>query len=336
MKSKEKKTRNYHLDNIKFILITLVAIGHFIEPLTTKSLFLRNLFFFIYLFHMPLFIFISGYFSKNFYDGKQIKVEKIISYLILFGIFQIIDLIILQKPFSITNIPNIPWYLFSMVIWQAIIPFIYNLKEKYVLVFSFLLAILIGFDNNASDMLAIGRIINYLPFFLLGYYCQEKHLNKIIQKKWIIPSIILIIIVIFIVFSGYFDVYKLRPLITGRNPYYRLTSKKYLAAICRIIYYPAIISLSIAIMNLVPKTKNIFSKIGTRTLQIYVLHFFVYRFFAIKQLYNPIINHFKAWPIIIILIAIITTIVLSLKIFEYPFKWLLKCKWNWLKKEKIN
>lgn len=78
------KERDYHLDNVKFILILLVVIGHFIELLADNYEFSRKLFFYIYLFHMPLFVFVTGYFSKTFYDGKRIKVEKLLSYFVLF------------------------------------------------------------------------------------------------------------------------------------------------------------------------------------------------------------------------------------------------------------
>ena len=58
--------RDYLYDNIKGILIILVVLCHFLGYAMIKSdTVVRSFIIFIYYFHMPLFIFISGYFSKD-------------------------------------------------------------------------------------------------------------------------------------------------------------------------------------------------------------------------------------------------------------------------------
>ena len=63
-------SRNYRFDNIKFILITLVVFGHFLELINGQVT--DNLYRIIYLFHIPAFIFITGYFAK-FNPAKIIR-----------------------------------------------------------------------------------------------------------------------------------------------------------------------------------------------------------------------------------------------------------------------
>ena len=58
------KQRDAYFDNVKGILILLVVIGHLIEPFYLKSKFVESLYTFIYTFHMPAFIFLSGLFFK--------------------------------------------------------------------------------------------------------------------------------------------------------------------------------------------------------------------------------------------------------------------------------
>lgn len=63
-----EKTRNHLLDNLKGMLIFLVVFAHFIllyAHVGVASLSEKIATFFIYSFHIPLFAFISGYFSKN-------------------------------------------------------------------------------------------------------------------------------------------------------------------------------------------------------------------------------------------------------------------------------
>lgn len=57
--------RKYKFDNLRFILMFLVVFGHFLALQDEYSLYR-----FIYSFHMPAFIFISGYFAK--YSRRRI------------------------------------------------------------------------------------------------------------------------------------------------------------------------------------------------------------------------------------------------------------------------
>ena len=59
------QNRDYFFDNYKALLIVLVVVGHFIEPCYDNNVFLSGLKWMIFSFHMPAFIFISGYFSKR-------------------------------------------------------------------------------------------------------------------------------------------------------------------------------------------------------------------------------------------------------------------------------
>lgn len=81
------KERSLLFDNIKTVLIILVVLGHALEEISLEHEYgiIRAC---IYSFHMPAFIFISGYFSGG---GMQTKVKKLlliveylISYLIPF------------------------------------------------------------------------------------------------------------------------------------------------------------------------------------------------------------------------------------------------------------
>ena len=58
------KERDTYFDNLKFILILLVVVGHLIEPFNDEAA-MGAIYRFIYSFHMPLFIFAAGYFAKR-------------------------------------------------------------------------------------------------------------------------------------------------------------------------------------------------------------------------------------------------------------------------------
>ena len=103
-------TRDYHIDNIKGVLIFLVVCGHLISTLQDAgSTFAIGIRAFIYFFHMPGFIFMSGYLAKGFLK-KQYKGEKLLSYAWLYLLFKdAIDLVhfIFRRPYFEGNSHNI-------------------------------------------------------------------------------------------------------------------------------------------------------------------------------------------------------------------------------------
>lgn len=74
--------REYLFDNYKVLLILLVVIGHFIEPSNDQNPFLYELKWGIVAFHMPAFIFISGYFSKRIPSLKKMLCGLVIPYFV--------------------------------------------------------------------------------------------------------------------------------------------------------------------------------------------------------------------------------------------------------------
>lgn len=78
--------RDGYYDCLKFVLITLVILGHTLEAnLESRiSLALYNT---IYLFHMPLFIFVTGYFTKKQIDTKK-QIRSLLMILETLVVFQ--------------------------------------------------------------------------------------------------------------------------------------------------------------------------------------------------------------------------------------------------------
>ena len=83
-------------DNLKFLLILLVVVGHFADFFTAESNSFRALFLFIYSFHMPMFFFVSGWFFKSKDNvGHQI-IRKIKTLLGPYIVFELILWIVLM------------------------------------------------------------------------------------------------------------------------------------------------------------------------------------------------------------------------------------------------
>ena len=91
--------KKYFIDNIKVVLIFLVVFGHLIERYIDTSNTLMGIYMFIYIFHMPLFVYISGYLSKNINKSNKIFLKNLlIPYIFLNIIWYVLAYIyILEK-----------------------------------------------------------------------------------------------------------------------------------------------------------------------------------------------------------------------------------------------
>ncbi|MFP4199525.1 MAG: acyltransferase family protein [Halanaerobium sp.] len=113
------KKRLYYFDNAKFILISLVLIGHFFEPILEQDALARSLYILIYTFHMPAFIFIAGYFTKLNSDFRFYLIKNIRKLIIPYFIFQLLYLIFNSVlnysyfPFTFKKPFWILWFLLS-------------------------------------------------------------------------------------------------------------------------------------------------------------------------------------------------------------------------------
>ena len=197
-----KKEREYKYDNIKAMLIFFVVFGHLLEMLSGNVS--NKIYIFIYTFHMPIFIYISGYFSKG--NMKSIAKFTYI-YLIWQTISYLFDVIILKTKinFSLTLPTWTLWYVFAMIFWNLIIKFLDKILVKnylYILMCSFIISLLVGFCDKIGYRFSASRIITFFPYFLLGYINKNikiKNSKLAIYSNWIIGVVSIITTTYFIV-----------------------------------------------------------------------------------------------------------------------------------------
>lgn len=306
--------RSFKFDNWKALLILFVVFAHLLE-ISSPLLRENPIYKFIYLFHMPCFIFINGYFSK--FSWKKIGYLGIV-YLLFQIIFYFFRLFILKEQipnfFIIFIMPYwILWYLFTLLIYTFIIPLLKN-NSKTRMIITIIISIIIslssGFIPNGY-ILSISRTLSFLPFFIVGYYFKHNNLENIFNntKTKIINYIFLIAIVtIFILFQNNYSSQILYGSYSYKEMNYGLLEKIYilLAAFSFILLFNNIFS------KINYKIKGI-SQIGKYTLPIYILHAFI-----VKLIGNIDINY--CYNIFISLyLSILICFVFGNNLFNYLF-----------------
>ena len=139
------KERNYYFDNIKGFLIICVILGNSLEYANLTSEKIHYFILCLYMFHMPLFTFISGYFAEKSSRSTQEKVSSIFKIYVGMQIFYFVleHFYFENDSFKLEFFsPSWTlWYLLSLMCWYIISDFI-KYKKKWFIV-SLILGILI-------------------------------------------------------------------------------------------------------------------------------------------------------------------------------------------------
>lgn len=171
--------RDRSFDNIRAVLIFLVIFGHALEYFRLTDYVAEFIYVFIYFFHMPVFIFISGYFSKNLQRGRETAVRNFLLPYLLLNLLLSLIMLALGKidEILILNPGWTLWYLYCMFIWRLLLPDL--VKVRHILIASFVVAIFSGFLTEFGTYMAMARTLGFLPFFLAGYFCRPEHIARI-------------------------------------------------------------------------------------------------------------------------------------------------------------
>lgn len=185
-------TRIALFDNLKGLAIVLVVTGHFLERFTgvDNSHFLQVALTYIYLFHIPLFIFCSGLFAgKSWIKSKGLApVDKVLLYLFLYlffcGLVAIFDLVILgnQSTLNPFVINRAPWFMLALAIFFVMVPIMGSVKPLSFMITAIAVSVLGGVFLENSTQMTISRALLYLPYFALGFYLQPDKVVCFIDK----------------------------------------------------------------------------------------------------------------------------------------------------------
>jgi fucose 4-O-acetylase-like acetyltransferase len=303
--------RNIYFDNTKFILIFLVVLGHFTN-LNLNTPIMGGLNNIIYSFHMPLFIFITGFFSRRINTQRKVEVDKI---LYTYLIFEILHLLFTKTThlghgsYNLFRPTYQNWYLLGIFIWRLLVPYFSFFPKGLALTISVLISILIGLFADFNTFLGLYRIIYFMPFFILGTYLENIESLKIRFLKYRNVVVALLLI-------SFLSIFMLSELKAQFNsaisyaytPYSHSTNV--IPIIIRFLGFFTSTFISFLVLLIIPSKKTFFSHFGERTMNVFLLHMFLV--YPINWLLGRFIMH--DWELVIysILSSVLITYFLSL------------------------
>ncbi len=316
------KQRTALWDNIKFLLITLVVVGHLVDNFTDQSELFKSIFLFIYAFHMPLFLFVSGLFHSNRAVGQRCLFYLSVGFLQKIA-FAVLSVLTGQTPgFSLLSDGGIPWFMFVLAAYTGLMYLLRNQNKKYLLGASLVLACFAGYDQSIGDYLYLSRVIAFFPFYLSGMILREE---KIIEcrknHRWlVIPAVLVLVCWGYLCVHELDYFYEYRYLFTGRNPFFGelLTY----GPVVRLACYGISSVLCFAVIWLVPdKNLGLFSTMGTRSIDVYFWHSVLYRLLECYCGVNLLISYGRPGKIGLLCLGVGISVLLSQGgIFSFPLK----------------
>ncbi len=333
--------RDYRFDNAKILLIFLVVLGHVADNYCDFYAGVRCLFLYVYTFHMPAFLFISGLFSKHLVKQEKLNWKRLIPYPVLcifLNFFRNFSLYLFDrgKNFHLMKQDGVSWFLWVLFVFYILTWLIKDFPKKNVLLIAVAFALLAGYDSNIGSNFALSRIAVFYPFFYLGYSTKLEHINKILDNKAlkIISPFWLVAYGVALFLTIDHGVYWFRKFFTGQNSYKVLFGDHYAnslrlfmeAPVYRFATLVITFVTMFAFLALVPKHKIFaLTTAGSRTLAIYFWHLPIATVLMNVGVFHRFaISSLKNCCIFMLAVSLGLTLLFSLPCFSIPLEWITK------------
>ena len=265
---------SYLVDNIKVLLIFLVVFNHLIAfQLVKADIVVRYVWYAITIFHMPAFVFMSGYLSKKPQDVLKNVKNLLIPYILGYSLTWYATIWIGKRMDYELLRPS------GTVMWYVLALFIYRLtiealgKVRFIVPLSIVFALWAGTRPEFTTYLSSSRIVVFFPFFVAGYLWKSDY-TKVVRKfkgKWVlipISGLLLYAIPNFMIANKTpIDIFR------GNHTYQLSGMDDITGMLIRLLMYLVSFVLVLTFLALMPDVKLPITFIGRNTMGIYFFHY---------------------------------------------------------------
>jgi fucose 4-O-acetylase-like acetyltransferase len=269
-----RPSRDPWFDNAKMALVTLVVVGHSWTLLPHGAL-NDHLYDFLYVWHIPAFVLVTGYLSRSFdWTGRrlwQLVRTVLVPYLLfecLLALFRVH--VGGEKLEDLFQDPHWPmWYLAALFFWRLLTPVFRPLWGGLVAA----VAISLVAGVSAGDTLDMARVLGLLPFFVLGLKATPEHLERL-RQPWA-RKLALVVFVGIAALTFWTDALASTEWLYYRSQYDELGVSAGHAVLIRLGLLVLGTLGACAFLALVPRTNGWFTRMGAATVVVYLVHGFV-------------------------------------------------------------
>jgi fucose 4-O-acetylase-like acetyltransferase len=326
------KQRDAYFDNAKYLAIVLVAMGHAWEPLRDGSRAVTTLYNFVYAFHMPAFIVISGYFSRGF-DASPRRIARLVTGVAVpYVVFETAYTLFTRwtdqvpdRPITVLDPLYLTWFLVALFVWRLTTPLWKHVR--WPLPVSLVVAMLATVSPSIGNDLDLQRVLQFLPYFVVGLCLRPEHFRLI--RRWKVRVLAVP------VFAGALAAaYWAVPRMSGAWFFHRdsaeeLGAPEWYGPVMTLAAFGSSMVLVACFLAWVPGRRMWFTALGAGTLYGYLLHGFVAQGSKFWGWYDPAWIHQPLGEITATLVAAAVVTVLCTPPVRRIFRFAVEPKLDW-------
>ena len=266
--------RDPFLDNAKYLGILLVAAGHAWEPLRAGSATVTALYTLVYAFHMPVFAMISGRLSRHFEATPGQLAHLLTGVVVPYVVFETAYSLFTRwssedpdRPITLLDPLYLTWYLAALFIWRLTSP-AWRLV-RHPLPWALAIAALATLTPSLGDDLDLQRVLQFLPYFVLGLTLDDSHLALLHRRLTRLLAVPVLALALWAV--PHLDY----PWFFHNTAATDLGAPAWAGPLMTLATFGCSVTLAAAFLSCVPRRRTWCTPLGTGTLYAYLLHGFL-------------------------------------------------------------
>lgn len=299
--------------NLRFMLIVTVFAGNAIEPLISRMSGMHGLYMWIFSFHMPLFVLVTGYFARKSLTGgagRKVLLQIGMQYLIFQTLYSALDVSLFQVDgihHSVFAPYLLLWFLASHACWRLLMLGMGKWSAPAQIAFAVTAGVAVGYLQVDGVWFSISRTFVYLPYFVIGYHFSFGAFTRLYRKSIKTAAAAASVLFLAVLAAASPEL----PLgwLYGNMTYMQLGAGEWYAGVYRLALYAVQIAASLAFLGLVPYGVSRMTDWGRRTLYVFLLHGFIVRLAAVSGIYSYLGN--TAGALLLLAAAVLCTVLLA-------------------------
>ena len=323
------RVRDPYYDNVKFLAVMLVVLGHAWYALDGSRL-TGAAHLFVYTFHLPAFILIAGFFSRRFATARS-KVRRLVvgigvPYLIFEAAYPLFAHVFNGNRFLWTPLSPywITWFLLALFIWRLSTPLWQQLRWP--------LPVAVGISVVSGLMQlpdqAAYRVLGFLPFFVAGLLLRDEHI------QWLRTRRVRMLAVLVTLAAGTTSLLVVRRMdnewLSYRADYAELGVSALAGMAMRLGTLACGLAMVAAFLALTPRRRMWFTPLGGRSMYVYLLHgFFIFgATYAGWYGWAERLGTIGGFAVVSAL-ALLLGLVLATRPVRWAFRWVIEPRLDW-------
>lgn len=270
------KQRDPWFDNAKMALVLLVVVGHAwtLLPFNAVTTYLYD---FLYAWHVPAFVFVTGYLSRSFAYTRTRMWQLVRTVVVPYIVFECAIALFrvhvggeqLEDLFKDPHWPM--WYLSALFFWRLATPVFKAVPAPVAIGVAVLISLVAG--AYAGDTLDLARVSGLLPFFVLGLHATQDNLERLRTPR--VRTAAVLVFLAIAVLATWTDELASTEWLYYRSNYGELDVSDTRAVLTRAALLVIGCLGAFAFYALVPRVRGWFTGLGAATLVVYLFHGFV-------------------------------------------------------------